>query len=234
MACISFSSDFYAALTGAVAGGALSWLIQWRQYRREDRKAEEARKAEDVATAQTILFKLQHVLNVFHNVEIEARRARDAVGTGGDLWTRMNPTAHTSSAIVIDYRELHLLARTKQFELLNGYQEATEWLNNLRQSIDAYRTLYMQWSNNPPDSMDGQVGRVKLDESNRHLLPLIANLRSLSHSLEETVYSQTSEIRDLLVRYADAMFEMVGVRVRLDLDARGDTRIDADGSPQSL
>ena len=82
--------------------------------------------------------------------------------------------------------------------------------------------------------MDGQVGRVKLDESNRHLLPLIANLRSLSHSLEETVYSQTSEIRDLLVRYADAMFEMVGVRVRLDLDARGDTRIDADGSPQSL
>lgn len=217
---IELNSEFIAALAGALIGGGISYLTQRAQFRREDNKATSAKKLEDEVTAQTILFKLSSIFNSFANINNDILEARSRCGDGDELFTVYSPPVHSPSRVGLEYRELIFFAEKKQFEFLHSYQEASEWMGNLIQSLDAYRDLYLDFFLNQPADVKGQVGWIALQgDELRSAAPKIATLRSLCDSLESVVVTQTADLHALYLKYPDIMFEMVQKRPSITVKA---------------
>ncbi|MDM8009895.1 MAG: hypothetical protein QUV08_02915 [Parasphingorhabdus sp.] len=221
-------SSFIAAILGAIVGGGITILAQRSQFRREDQKAEMALKTEEIATAETLLYKLSSLCNAFINASNDIKEARDAYGDGEDFWSRYTPPVHNPPRVSLDYRELHLLSKYKQFDILNDYQQALIWMDNLIQSTEVYRSMILDFQTNMPAEMKGNIGSITIDNKNRkEIMPKIVTLRVLSLSIESTITTQAEDVRELFKKYGDAMFDMVGRRPKIEFTDEIDALPDA-------
>lgn len=210
--------DFATNMFAVIIGGVITWYAQRQVFKREDERRKQDVAEEDLATAQTILFKLQSIVNSFSFVKKDLELARSRLPTGNELWTRFPPSAHGISTVDLDYREVHLLMQHRHFDVVSDYDQAIQWVKNLEQSITVHRSLFLELSKHGVDSMVGNIGEIILTDQNRELLPLASNLETLVRTLEEVVNSQYPDVENLLLSYCDIMHGMVGQRPTLTID----------------
>lgn len=218
------SSEFWAAIVGAVVGGLIAALTQWRfmkvqqEQQRLDRvqqkKEREQERAQDKlerdqALATSLMFKLTElaaslVVTKDHVDRCIAQAGADRVGRDTQLWQVLRPVLNVSDPVHFTANEMSLLlaqANDKAFGQVlmldsrhNSIMAALRTFNTMRTDLDE-KVLPLAIL----DRIEG--GRVDLrfrEEDVRHLRPRMIELNSIVQHLRDELPKDVAEARQAI------------------------------------
>jgi hypothetical protein len=167
-------------------GGALTWSTTYYFEREKQRD-------QKLATAYSLLFKVQHYVNEIMQIRDlvgESVAAAERSGATGPLWTKVvEPVGFSEKSIPISPDELSLLARVGDVELTMEVRDLESGHSILRSALDRMFALRRELRDaQPGSSADGRTISFEVDEkSYPGVAPTLINLADLSTHLESAI-----------------------------------------------
>ena len=184
---MQFGSEFWAAIAGAVVGGAIAAVLQlvtvWVSAR-ERRKTELTLRQ---AQARSLLFKVVKILSGFriyknHLDNCRQRAANEGAPFG---WSWFAALANLPRSIWFSADEMGTLVACKDNDLFNDIAGLDDVHNGLIQSLALYRERRAALSDMlPARRMEGAVGTIEMDrEAYERVAPRMAELDQMVSDL---------------------------------------------------
>lgn len=158
------SSEFWAAIVGAVVGGLISLGIQMIALSATKKERELERKNISASQGRSLLFKVMRIHSdldgLFHHIEDSFSAARPEVHH--EPFTFVLPLANFPEYVHFNESEISLVMTFKNDNLLNSLMSLDVIHNSLIETFRTYNAMRSELTRNMPAEMSGNVGTTTL------------------------------------------------------------------------
>lgn len=204
---IDFESNFWAAVIGAVVGGAISFVLQMVANRNSRQERIDAKQEVDRSLAYSLSFKIVKIVNRLGNINKhieECRRLTKTEKVEPLPWTFLLPILNMPDEIHLSADEMALLFSTKNDELFNKVLNIEPVYNSILPVWDEYRRMRERFSAYAEQGIisDG-VSEARFDTSGQGGIMLF-EVNSLAENLIDRAdkdYAEAQEILRLLLKH---------------------------------
>lgn len=183
------SSDFWAALIGAIVGGLIAFGIQIVSLNAAKKQREDDALERKKGLAHSLLFKVIQVyshLHHFHShIEEQVVKAGQE-GFQGKLWQIVMPLGNGPAEVTFTADEMALLLSLKNDDVFNNVVSSDEVHNSTISAFQMYHRLRDSLLSQMPAQMEGSKGVSELTrEQMLYLAPKMVELEGLINSIRD-------------------------------------------------
>ena len=213
------SSEFWAAIVGAIVGGLMSLVLQLfaLSAARNDRESE--RLESKRALARALLFKTIRIHSNFvgysrHLVEADDRAKASNLPVG---WQSLLPLANAPDRVTYSSDEMSMLLSLKSDNVFNDVLNLDVIHNSTIEIFQTYNQLRLELTSRLPAQMDGQVGTTLLNSQQAMILgPRMASLSHLVEAIRVRTGADAVESLATLNRLAATLNEKLGLKLSVE------------------
>lgn len=210
-------SEFWAAvagaIVGAVAGGGLTWALQWHQDTRQTLER-------DKALARSLIFKLMRIYSDFYGLRKHVEECADRAKKDGlpEGWQSLRPIANLPPQVSFTPDEMSYLLSLKNFDLFNKVISLDVVHASTMGIFDVYAARRMALTDGLSASMQGMVGTSTMnDEQYAVFAPKAAELDLLAADIRVRVEQDCRDSREAVIKANEAVSSTLGHRLDLEI-----------------
>jgi len=201
------SSEFWAAIAGAVVGGCIAAALQAVSLRAAAKERKQAALQHDQAEARSLLFKIiklqSDFRNIFHalsGMQTHAEERKMAFD-----WQTCVPLANLPREIEFSASEMSVLLKTKDNDLFNDVVSLDHIHSGIIQNLEMYRAKRQSLTDSLPAEMEGEIGTIRgNDELRRWVEPKAVELNMLMNQIFNSLAEEQDSEMSLSVRMTKA------------------------------
>ena len=202
------SSEFWAAIAGALVGGFIAAVLQWLGLRASAKERAKNTLENDRAEARALLFKVikiqsdfQSIAQIFGQMQANAKQHRMPFD-----WQTCIPLANLPREIEFSASEMSVLLKTKDNDLFNDVVSLDHVHSGIIQNLDLYRIKRGRLTDSLPAEMEGTIGTTRGDETmRRYVEPKAAELNMLLDQLIASIVDAYDAEMKLTARLTEAL-----------------------------
>ena len=198
---IDFESNFWAAVIGAVVGGAISLILQLVANRNSRKERIEAKQEADRSLAYSLSFKIVKIVNRLGNINKHVDECKKLVeGEKGEplAWTFLLPILNMPDEIHLNADEMALLFSTKNDDLFNSVLNIEPIYNSILPVWTEYKGMRERFSAYAEQKIVSTgVSEARFDVSGQGGIMLF-EVNSLAENLIDRAQKDYAEAREIL------------------------------------
>lgn len=211
------SSEFWAAcagaIVGAIAGGGITWALQFLQNRREmqDRNR---------GLAHSIIFKLIKIHSDLHGFKkhVDECTANATTHSLRDGWQSLRAIANLPSRLSFTPEEMSYLLSLKNFELFNKVLSLDVVHSSTIGLFELYAERRKALMDMLPASMRGTIGTATMNDAQFAVFaPRAVELELLTSDIKARVEQDSKESREALAEANAAVAATLGRPLKLEI-----------------
>ena len=216
------SSEFWAAIAGALVGGFVSAALQWIAHRAAASERRLERLEIKRGQARSLVLKTLKIESDFLQFRKDFEDSRDLAKQNGIPfgWASYRATANLPREIVFTNEEIAALSACKNDALFNDVLALDEVHSSVLQIMSLYRTKRFELSDSLPAQMSGSVGTSALtqDEFDK-LAPRMVEVDLLAKDLASMIEDESKEPLVLSKGLVSAFNQQYGGTMSIELKA---------------
>ena len=209
-------SEFWAAVVGAIVGGAIAGLVQYLSLRTAKRDRDDELLRQRQTLARSLLLKVVKILSDFKNIhdhisECEENRIKNNLEKG---WKSFLPLSATPRQVEFTSEELTTLTLCNDDDLFNEVLAIDEVHAGYMESLALYRSLRATISERFPAMMLGTIGTIELTpDEYKWYAPRAAELDQLAEDIASHIAEEVDPEMTLPTRLAAAFNRSYSMRL---------------------
>lgn len=215
--------EFWAAvagaIVGAIAGGGITWALQWHQDVRQTRERNRA-------LARSLIFKLMRIHDDFDGFR---RHVEDCLANAEserlpDGWKSLRGVANLPLKLAFTPEEMSYLLSLRDFDLFNKVISLDVLHSATIGIFELYGARRMALLDMLPASMRGSIGTAAIDaEQFAFYAPRATELDLLAADIKGRVDDDVKDSREALLKAAVAVTSTLGQPLKLEIPSTQDS-----------
>jgi len=228
-------SEFWAAIAGAIVGGAIAAILQLMAARAAAKEKSKEQRERQLSLARTLLFKVVKIQSDFvklkeHVNECATEASDDGLQFG---WASLLPLANLPRPVFFRPEEMGVLVSFRDDTLFNDLLSLDDVHAAALELMTLYRDKRASLSDSLPAKMRGTIGTVELTEQEyRKVAPRIAELDQLARQIAEFFQTRFDEPFALAKRLAAAINNKFSTNLELKSHSGAADSSEPGGSPK--
>lgn len=220
---VGLSSEFWAAIVGALVGGGMSAALQVFANRSATKVRLAEANAHLTAQARSLVLKTVKIESDFLQFRKDLEESIALAKQNGIPfgWRAYRAAANLPREIIFTNDEIAALSACKNDDLFNDVLALDEVHSSVLQIMSLYRTKRFELSDSLPAKMSGSLGTSALtqDEFNK-LAPKMAQVDLLANDLASLIEVESSQPMGLSKRLVTAFNDRYGGNMSIELKQR--------------
>lgn len=213
------SSEFWAAIVGAVVGGLISLGIQMIALYAAKKDRELERKEARASHGRSLLFKMMRIHSdldgLYHHVEDSYSAVSSEFHQ--EPFTFVQPLANFPEYMHFNESEISLVMTFKDDNLLNSLMSLDVIHNSLIETFRTYNVIRSELTQNMPAEMSGNVGTITLPkEAMLVLRPKMVEANMLLTSIRTRAKIDFNESQSTLIALHKALAKHLNFAEKLE------------------
>jgi hypothetical protein len=202
------SSEFWAAIVGAIVGGLISLGIQLIALHAAKKERQLERKDVRASQGRSVLFKVMRIHSdldgLYHHIEDSYSAVSPAVHQ--EPFTFVQQLANFPEYVHFNESEISLVMTFKDDNLLNSLMSLDVVHNSMIEIFRTYNAMRSSLTENMPAEMSGYVGTSTLDKKQMLILrPKMVEANMLLTSIRARAKNDYDQSRSTLVALHKAL-----------------------------
>jgi hypothetical protein len=184
------SSEFWAAIAGAILGGCIAATLQWITLRASAKERKQTALERDQADARALLFKIIKIQSDFQNIFSALKEMRDHTKPQKMPfdWQTCVPLANLPREVEFSSSEMSVLLKAKDNDLFNDVVSLDHVHSGIIQNLELYRSKRQALTDSLPADMEGEIGTTRgNDDLRRWVEPRAVEVNMLLNQILESV-----------------------------------------------
>ena len=200
------SSEFVAAILGAIVGslgsGIISFLLQRHNYKRQEEKQAAADQARDTALTTSVIFALSNIYHSLHDYREYFTEVRSYLAENPEVprWARLMAVSNLPDVTSIEQQSIVVFALNSEPNLGSKVMNAVRLHSRFTQILGDYCDGRERLGIEMSKPGIGKEVSINMDDSERERLnPLLISLDDLAQTLLDNFESDLSFVRQTLI-----------------------------------
>lgn len=190
---VALFAAFGGAIVGALVAGGVQWFISKSSAKRERKNTQWQQAVRAMLHANIIYSDVQSHRTWIHR---SLNEANDRRLTMAELWQRLIPLVHSSSASPLDVDSLLPFFEAKEFDLVGRYIEMVQRHQQLDQAIATYSEMRMSLGEKLPRTTVTNEGNMHSEIAKEEFGEFVITTTMLN-SLAANIREQTEDLGQL-------------------------------------
>ena len=219
---MTFGTEFWSAICGAVVGGVIALCIQLIALRAAKMERNEQKKERRDALGHSIVFKVMRIHSNFYQLHFHLEEAFASVDSQshGEPWSFVLPLANTPDDVHFSPDEMSLILSFGSPELTDSLMSLDVVHNSLIDIFETYAGMRADILPLMPAEMVGGVGKSTLTKEQlkvaRPRMVMMNRLISDTRGRAEVDYLESKKaVQDLFKSLNDKL----GLKIKLEINA---------------
>lgn len=211
-------SEFWAALVGAIVGGAIAFVVQLIVLLEGRRQRAFDAQERKVTLAHTFLFKLVKVrchYAFLKDLIDRQREVGDQLGGSREPWQYLAEMPTAPPPVVFAYEELNMLVSLGEPGLLNELHLVDEMHNSTLNVLAHYGRVRSELIATFPADVEGATGWISKEDIKK-ILPRTTHVNVFAHELIENVEAGDKATDKLLEDVSQAFRKHLKIRLGIE------------------
>lgn len=212
---MSFGSEFWVAIAGAVVGGMIAVLAQWMfEYLKERKRAKK--------TGTVVFFKM---LKICTNTQllrnyIEKCFSEIDPNIGSHPCSVLRPLVGPPEKIYFSPEEVSLIASKKEDSLVVKIMDSEACYNNLLVILEKYSNLREEFYSSQPSELVGNLSRTEYKDEVEYKSAqvTIAILDDMAKIIRERAHQDLKESSSYFIEVSSFLKNHIGLNFKIKLD----------------